>query len=415
MTRRAAILSYHSSPLVEPGVGDSGGMTIFVRELTGALARRGMDTDIFTRATGEHPRVSRLSPGVRVIGVDAGPLAAVGKEELPEHLNEFASGIQKFAAEQKLEYDVIHSHYWHSGLAGSVLARAWQTPLVHSHHTLGLVKNRALAPGDLPEPPSRLAGERKVIDEADVLVASTDEEWGELSCLYGAPHDRLKVIHPGVDHKTFSPGNRARARRMLGLSNERMVLYVGRIQPLKGLELAIRAVEQVVPTMDRPVTFLIVGGPSGPRGEDEVRRLQRLVTELQLEDVVRFVGPQPHSRLPFFYRAADALVVCSHSESFGLAALEAHACGTPVVATPVGGLSHIVSDGESGFLVDTRDPSIFAGRLKTLLADDNLRSSFGSAALRAAAGFSWENTADSLHTLYECLIEERLPELCTCS
>ena len=414
MKRRAAIISYHSSPLLEPGTGDSGGMTIFVRELTGALARKGVGTDIFTRNTGSHPLTKELSPGVRVISLDAGPRAPLSKRELPEHLNEFTDRIRAFSTTQRLKYDVIHSHYWHSGLVGSALSAVWDTPLVHFHHTLGLVKNRYLAPGDEPEPNIRLAGERSVIEDADVLVASTDEEWGQLSCLYGAPHDRLKIIHPGVNHEVFSPGDRGAARRELDLGDELTVLYVGRIQPLKGLELAIRSVEQLVPALDRPLTFLIVGGASGPRGNQEVDRLKRLAVELGLEEVVRFAGPQPHSRLPNFYRAADALVVCSYSESFGLAALEAHACGTPVVATPVGGLSHIVSDESSGFLVDTRDPSIFAGRLKTLLADKHLRSSFSAAATCAAAGFSWESTAETLNTLYECLIEERQPEFCTC-
>ena len=414
MTRRAAILSYHSSPLLEPGVGDSGGMTIFVRELTGALAKRGVATDIYTRATGLSDVVTDLSPGVRVIAIEAGPRASVPKEELPSHLPVFARGIQAFAARDGISYDVVHSHYWHSGLAGKIVSRSWDVPLVHSHHTLGLVKNRTLAPGDSPEPDGRLEGERRVIQDADVLVASTEEEWGQLSCLYGASHDRLKIVHPGVDHDVFSPGDRVEARRLLGLSDALTVLYVGRIQRLKGLELAIRAVEQLVPALDRPVSFLIVGGPSGPGGSDEVRRLRRLVSDLDLEDIVRFRGPQPHSCLPSFYRAADVLVLCSHSESFGLAALEAQACGTPVVATPVGGLAHIVSDGASGFLVDTRDPSIFAGRLKTVLADEDLRRSFGKTAVEAAREFSWEKTADALHSLYECLIEEKQPELCTC-
>ena len=414
MKRRAAIISYHSSPLLEPGAGDSGGMTIFVRELTGALSRRGVDTDIFTRSTGAHPQVTDLSDGVRVISIAAGADRPLTKSELPAHLDEFTRGIEDFARREKSHYDVVHSHYWHSGLTGSALASAWEAPHVHSHHTLGKVKNRYLAPGDSPEPQVRLDGERKVIESADVLVASTDDEWGQLSCLYKAPHDRLKVIHPGVDHSMFSPGDPAVARRALGLQDELTILYVGRIQPLKGLELAIRSVEQIVPALDRPLSFLIVGGPSGPSGDDEVLMLRNLVVELGLEDVVRFVGPQPHSKLPDFYRAADALVVCSFSESFGLAALEAHACGTPVVATPVGGLAHIVADEQSGFLVDTRDPAVFAGRLKTLLADDDLRQSFRAAAKEAASEFSWEKTAGALHELYECLIKEQRPEFCTC-
>lgn len=414
MPIRAAVLSYHSSPLVEPGMWDSGGMTIYVRELTMALARRGVETDIFTRATDTGDRVTKLFDGVRVVPIDAGPAERLLKEELPLYLGEFVEGIEWFAAGRQSPYDVVHSHYWLSGLAGDRLARPWSVPLVHSHHTLGLVKNRHLADGDSPEPESRLLGERQVIDQADVLVASTSEEFEQLACLYGAAHDRLKIVHPGVDHAMFSPGPKDQARRVLGLPEGPIVLYVGRIQKLKGLELAIRSIDQVLPALETPVRFVVVGGPSGPNGDAELARLRALVVELELEDVVQFVGPQPHERLPDFYRAADALVVCSHSESFGLAALEAQACGTPVVATPVGGLSHVVADGESGFLVDTRDPAVFAGRLKTLLADEDLRRAFSHAATRAAARFSWENTADSLHTLYDCLIRERRPEFCTC-
>lgn len=413
MTRRAAILSYHSSPLLEPGAGDSGGMTIFVRALTRALAQQGVETDIYTRSTGSYDRITQLSEGVRVISIDAGPRRPLAKEDLATYIEPFAAGIRVFAAREQLAYDVIHSHYWHSGLAATSLAEAWRVPLVHSNHTLGRVKNRFLAPGDAPEPEIRLVGERKVINGADVLVASTDEEWEQLACLYSAPHDRIKTIHPGVNHEMFAPGDVDDARRKLGLDDRLTILYAGRIQRLKGLELAIRAVEQLVPALGRPVSFLIVGGASGPGG-DEVVRLTGLVNELGLQDVVRFLGPQPHARLPHFYRAADALVVCSHSESFGLAALEAHASGTPVVATPVGGLSHIVADGESGFLVDTRDASIFAGRLKTLLSDDDLRASFRAKAVERARTFSWESTADELHSLYDCLVEERLPEACTC-
>ena len=389
-------------------------MTIYVRELSLALARRGVETDIFTRTTAVTDHVTELFDGVRVVPIDAGAPESLPKEELPLYLGEFVEGLEWFAAAQGISYDVVHSHYWHSGLAGDQIARSWAVPLVHSHHTLGLVKNGNLAPGDSPEPEGRLVGERRVIEGADVLVASTSEEFEQLACLYGAEHDRLKIVHPGVDHAMFSPGDRNEARRELGLPDGRIALYVGRIQRLKGLELAIRSIEQLVPALEDPVKLLVVGGPSGPDGDAELDRLRALVAELDLDEVVHFLGPQAHARLPFFYRAADTLVVCSHSESFGLAALEAQACGTPVVATPVGGLSHIVSDGESGFLVSTRDPSVFAGRLKTLLADDDLRSAFSLSAAREATRFSWENTATTLHTLYDCLIREKRPEVCTC-
>ncbi len=413
MIERVAVISFHSSPLLEPGVGDSGGMTVYVRRIAEALSRRGIATDIYTRSDEGRTRATELSPAVRVVRVAAGPEGPVAKEDVPDYVDQFVEGIRLFATAQHLRYHVIHSHYWPSGLAGRRLGEAWGLPLVHSHHTLGLVKNRELAPGDHPEPQSRVDGERAVIEGADVLVVSTDDEWQQLACYYGASHDLLKTIHPGVDHRAFTPGPRHEARLRTGIGEGLILLYVGRIQPLKGLDLAVRSVEQLVPALDERVSLVVVGGPSGPTGPRELARLQALSAELGVVDRVSFVGPKPHSSLPDYYRAADALVMCSHSESFGLAALEAHACGLPVVATATGGLSHIVDEGSSGFLVDTRDPGVFAARLKTLLSDPHLRSAFGSEAARRAESFSWERTADALLELYRCLAE-REPELCTC-
>jgi D-inositol-3-phosphate glycosyltransferase len=412
--RRIAVLAYHSSPLVEPGAGDAGGMTVYVRSVAEAMAARGVYTDVFTRATAAGRAVTDLAPGVRVVAVPAGELRPLDKEELVRHVDEFADGIRAFAVGQRVRYDVVHSHYWQSGLAARALARAWDVPLVHSHHTLGKVKNRGLAPGDVPEPPNRLQGEAAVIAAADALIASTDAEWQQLACLYGAPHDRLKTVYPGVDHAVFSPGDRAEARRSLGLGDEAVMLYAGRVQRLKGLELAVRAAEQLVPALDRPLVFLVVGGASGTRGEEELDRLRALAGSLGISGSIRFVGARPHAELPAFYRAADVVVVCSHNESFGLAALEAHACGTPVVGTDVGGLAHIVRDGESGFLVGSRDPAVFAARLKTVLSDDDLRDAFGRAATRSAWSFSWTTTAAIFTDLYECLLVEGFPEVCTC-
>lgn len=411
---RTAVVSFHSSPLHEPGSGDAGGMTVYVRELARSLAGRGVRTDIFTRATAPDEDVVVVHPGVRIVPIVAGPTELLAKEELARHLGAFAAGIMEFARGQSATYDLIHSHYWQSGLAALELRRRWSVPLVHSHHTLGKVKNRFLAPGDEPEPQARLRGETQVISGADVLVASTDEEQDLLSGLYGAPHERLKTLPPGVDHSTFHPGDRAAARRRVGLGDEAVVLYVGRIQKLKGIDLALRAVEQLTHALERPVRFLIVGGASGSHGDEETTRLRSLVDRLGLTPQVEFVGPRQHDELPDFYRAADAVVVCSHSESFGFAALEAHACGTPVVGTAVGGLSHIVRDGVSGFLVGSRDETEFAGRLKTILGDAALWSRFSGAALEAAQIFSWERSADEFLSLYDCLVRERLPEICTC-
>ncbi len=415
MVNRVAVLSYHSSPLVEPGSGDAGGMTVYVRQLAEALERRGVHTDIFTRAVSDRPRVLTISDGVRVVSIDAGPRVSVEKEILGSYVDEFAAGVRAFATMQRGVYDVVHSHYWQSGLAGIGIASAWGVPLVHSQHTLAHVKNSYLAPGDVPESQARLNGEATVIEGADVLIASTDEEWRQLSCMYGASHDRLKTIHPGVDHRIFKAGDRSVAREQLGLdADDAVMLYVGRIQPLKGLELAVRAAEQLVSALERRLVFLVVGGASGQGGERELNRINGLVESMGLGPNVRFFGAQPHVALPTFYRAADVLVVCSHNESFGLAALEAHACGTPVVGTPVGGLSYIVRDGESGWLVDSRDPAGFAGRLKTVLSDWDLWRGFSQNALVSAANFSWDGAAAAYHELYECLLREPFPHACTC-
>lgn len=415
MVTRVAVLAYHSSPLAAPGSGDAGGMTVYVRELAQAHERMGVHTDIFTRATGRGRRVVALSDRVRVISIAAGPEHPLPKERLPRHVDDFAAGVRAFATMQRIRYDVVHSHYWQSGIAGIALARALGVPLVHSQHTLGLVKNWFLPPGDSPEPQVRLEGEGRVIDDADVLIASTDEEWQQLSCLYGASHDRIKTIHPGVDHKTFHPGDRHAARRQLGIDpDDAVMLNVGRIQPLKGLELAVRAAHEVVPALGRNLTFLVVGGASGGSGRRELDRTVSLIESLGLGDHVRFAGAVAHAALPTYYRAADVLTVCSHSESFGLAALEACACGTPVIATAVGGLSYIVDHGESGFLLAERDPSACAAKLKTLLGDPALWKRFAQHAQEAAAAFSWDATAATSLELYECLARDRSPEACTC-
>jgi D-inositol-3-phosphate glycosyltransferase len=409
-----AVLSFHSSPVEEPGIGDAGGMTVYVRKLAEALSAHGVATDVFTRATSDDRTPVTLSPGVRVVPIVAGPTRPLPKDELQPHLTEFDVGIRAFAMSQRISYDLVHSHYWQSGLAAVSLVDTWRVPWVHSAHTLGRVKNLFLAPGDNPEPEVRLLGEDRVIRAADVLVASTDGELEQLTRLYRAPQERLKTFHPGVDHSIFRPLDRAAARAQLGYGDEAVLLYVGRIQPLKGIDLAIQALEELVPVLERDVRFVVVGGASGSLGQREVDRLKGLAADLHVEEKVDFGGPHAHGALPTFYNAADVVTVCSHSESFGFAALEAHACGTPVVGTAVGGLSHVVRDGRSGFLVESRDPSVFAARLKTLLSDPELQRSFSEEALRSAAGFSWGDAAAKFLELYECLRRERSPEACVC-
>lgn len=411
---RVAVLAYHSSPVLEPGSGDAGGMTVYVRKVAEAFADRGVRTDIFTRATAGSRPIVELRRGVRVITIEAGPPIQISKGELTTHVDDFAAGTRAFAAAQHARYDIVHSHYWQSGLAATTLRRMWGIPWVHSQHTLARVKNQHLAPDDPPEPRSRIDGEDAIMRTADVLIASTDDEWRQLSCLYGVTHDRLKTIHPGVDHAIFHPGDRGAARARLGLGDEAMLIYAGRIQPLKGLELAIQAVERLAHTLERRSVLYIVGGASGTTGTRELARLRDLARRLGVSDRVRFLGPTEHRGIPSLLRAADVAVVCSHTESFGLVALEAHACGTPVVGTAVGGLSHIVQDQRTGFLVQTRDPDVFAARLHDLLSDDRLRQRFARNAVLSASLFSWQDTADALLELYECLLRESWPQLCTC-
>ena len=407
---RACVIAYHSSPLQEPGAGDAGGMTVYVRELAAALAEQGVATDIFTRAADEGPTVTELGPEVRVVAIDAGPRSPVAKDRMRHHVGEFTNGVRAFAIGQRIGYDVIHSHYWQSGLAAKALAARWGIPLVHSHHTLGRVKNRWLAPGDSPEPAARLKGEQEVIDAADVLVASTAEEWRHLAELYVADPQRLKVLHPGVAHDLFAPGDRSEARRLLGLDEGPLLLCVGRIQPLKGLDLAIRALAE----LQTPARLLIVGGASGPNGAAELERLRSLTDELDVAERVSWAGAHPHRVLPEYYRAADALLVCSHSESFGLAALEAQSCGIPVIGTRVGGLPDVIGDGSSGVLVDERDPRRLAIEIDSLLRDPSRAAALGVAARQHALRYSWKTMAEDFLDLYECLIREESPEACTC-
>lgn len=412
---RVAVLAYHSSPLIQPGAGDAGGMTVYVRDVARTMAGVGIETDVFTRSTSGDVEVTELFPSVRVVAVPAGPSGAVEKSALAAHIPTFVENIRSIARDERLDYDIVHSHYWQSGLAGADLARSWSVPLVHSNHTLGKVKNRHLPPGEAPEPASRLEGEASVIALADTLIASTDEEYHHLACLYGASHDRMKTIYPGVDHALFSPGSRDEARAELGLGRDEAVLaFVGRIQPLKGLELAFRALEQLTNALDREITLVVVGGASGPSGKHETEKLLGLAGSLGISDRIRFEGARRHEMTPTYYRAADAVLVCSFSESFGLSALEAQACGTPVVGTDVGGLRHIVREEVSGFLTDSRDPALFAARLKTLLGDPALQRSFSQAAIVSSREFTWERTGRELSQLYECLITERSPEFCTC-
>ncbi|QFG21985.1 D-inositol-3-phosphate glycosyltransferase [Actinomadura sp. WMMB 499] len=405
---RVATISLHTSPLDQPGTGDAGGMNVYVVETAKRLAERGVEVDIFTRATSRAlPPVAELAPGVLVRHVVAGPFEELDKTDLARHLCGFTSGILRVeAAHEPGHYDLLHTHYWLSGQAGQTAKRRWGVPLVHSMHTMAKVKNAALAGGDKPEPDARVHGEEQVVASSDQLVANTGKEARELVDLYAADPARVATVRPGADLDLFRPEpfppREGTARRRLGLPRDAYVLlFVGRIQPLKAPDVLLRAAARMLrddPALRSRLVVAVVGGPSGsarcrPEG------LQSLAAELGISDVVRFEPPAPQTELADWYRAADVTVVPSHSESFGLVAVESQACGTPVVASRVGGLCTAVADGESGVLVAGHDPADYAAVLRRL-ADPALHARLSRGAVRHARAFGWDATVEALLDVY---------------
>ncbi len=409
LPRRVAMLAVHTSPLEQPGTGDAGGLNVYVVETARRLAERGVEVDVFTRATSSSARPSvRLADGVLVRHVPAGPYEGLSKDDLPGQLCAFAAGVMRAeAARPPGWYDLVHSHYWLSGQVGYLAADRWQVPLVHSMHTMARVKNLALADGDTPEPPGREIGEAQVVEAADRLVANTADEARQLVGLYGARPDRVAVVAPGVDLARFTPGTaaeRVAARARLGLPAHALVLlFVGRIQPLKAPDVLVRAVAHLLderPDLRQRLVVPVVGGPSGS-GLREPESLLRLARELGVEDVVRFERPVAGDDLVRWYRSADAVVVPSYNESFGLVAIEAQACGVPVVAAGVGGLCEAVSDGVSGVLVQDHDPRRWATVLCGLLEDPSRRSRLAAGAVEHAGRYGWDRTVDQLLQVYD--------------
>ena len=399
--RRVAVLSVHTSPLEQPGTGDAGGMNVYIVQTARQLARRGIAVEIFTRATSSDlPPTVELVPGVTVRHVSAGPFEGLDKSELPSQLCAFTAGVLRAEAyHEPGYYDVVHSHYWLSGQVGWLARDRWGVPLVHTAHTLAKVKNAALAAGDAPEPRSRVIGEQQVVDESDRLVANTLVEADQLVDLYGADPDRVLIVPPGVDLDHFTPGDQRAARASLGIAPDATVLaFVGRIQPLKAPDVLLRAAAELLarrPALRKKLVVLVVGGASGS-GLEQPEGLHRLAAELGIADVVRFLPPRPGAALATVYRSADLVAVPSHNESFGLVALEAQACGTPVVAAAVGGLPVAVADGVSGQLVDGHDPARWALTLDRALANREWLAKLSAGAVRHARRFSWERTTDAL-------------------
>ncbi|ULE34211.1 D-inositol-3-phosphate glycosyltransferase [Mycobacterium sp. IDR2000157661] len=389
--RRVAVLSVHTSPLAQPGTGDAGGMNVYVLQTALQMARRGVEVEIFTRATSSSdPASVRVAPGVLVRNVVAGPFEGLDKYDLPTQLCAFTAGVLRAeATHEPGYYDIVHSHYWLSGQVGWLARDRWAVPLVHTAHTLAAVKNASLAEGDAPEPPLREVGEQQVVDEADRLIVNTEHEAQQMVSVHHADPARIDVVHPGVDLDTFTPGDRRAARAALGLhADEQLVAFVGRIQPLKAPDVALRAVAKLP-----GVRVLVAGGASGS-GLQAPDGLIRLAVELGISDRVTFLPPQSRAQLVNVYRAADLVAVPSYSESFGLVALEAQACGTPVVAAAVGGLPVAVRDGVTGTLVDGHDEGDWAHAIDDLLGRG--ADAMAAAAVTHAAGFSWTHTVDAL-------------------
>ncbi|HET7302956.1 MAG TPA: D-inositol-3-phosphate glycosyltransferase [Segeticoccus sp.] len=401
--RRVAMLSVHTSPLEQPGTGDAGGMNVYVLETARRLAARGVEVDVFTRATtGALPERVDAAPGVTVHHVVAGPFEGLSKQDLPGQLCAFAAGVMREAATRPEGwYDLVHTHYWLSGQVGWLAADRWRVPLVHTMHTMARVKNASLATGDTPEPPGREIGEAQVVQAAARLVANTEDEASALTDLYAADPARVRVVPPGVDLDVFRPGGRAAARAELGLpADASVLLFVGRIQPLKAPDVLLRAAAELLrlrPELRERLVVAVLGGPSGS-GLADTGALQRLARRLGISAQVRLLPPVAREELADWYRAADLACVPSYSESFGLVALEAEACGTPVVAAAVGGLPTAV--GDTGALVEGHDPGRWARTLAELLGDEVQRRRLGERAVAHAAGFSWDATTDRLLEVY---------------
>ena len=409
--RRIATVSVHTSPLEQPGTGDAGGLNVYVVEVAKRLAERGVEVDIFSRAVSrDQPQVTELAPGVLVRHLPAGPFEDLDKSELPGQLCQFTFELLRTeAAHAPGRYDLVHGHYWLSGQVGAVAKERWGVPLVQSMHTLGKVKNAALARGDAAEPELRLRGEAEVVACADRLVANTDDEAEQLICQYAADPARVTTINPGVDLTVFQPGSRAEARRELGLPADGVVLvFAGRVQPLKAPDIVLHAAAQLVaadPALASQLTVAFVGGPSGT-GRQDPDGLVQLAGRLGLGGIIRLEPPCPQPELARWYRAATLVMVPSYSESFGLVAMEAQACGTPVVAAAVGGLRTAVRHGYSGVLVDSHDPGHYARAVRELIAAPRTLGRLADGAREHASRFGWSATVDSLLQLYAAVTAE---------
>jgi D-inositol-3-phosphate glycosyltransferase len=410
---RIAMISYHTCPLATLGGKDTGGMNVYVRDLTRHLGPAGVHVDVFTRSQDEHvPHVLHdLGYGNRVVHVPAGPQVPLPKTELEKYVPEFVQGIEDFTQAKGIGYDLIHTHYWMSGVAGVELKRRWRTPLVHMYHTLGQMKNRVAQTHEELEGDYRLRGERKILSESDRIIAATPAELAQLQWLYQADTQKIVVIPPGVDLSHFYPIPVDEAKAYIGIPPEdRMILFVGRIEPLKGLDVLIEAMGrycQQSSVEQKQLDLVIIGGEpevSPQVMSAEMLRLQALREKYGIEDIVTFLGKRAQDTLPYYYSAAQTVVVPSHYESFGMVALEAMACGTPVVASQVGGLAFLVQDGVTGYSVPVGDPQALCCRLMSLLSDPVLRDKMGQQAAHFARRYAWEVITDQILGVYKTVL-----------
>ena len=409
---KIATLMVHTSPLDQAGVGDAGGMNVYVVETAKKMAQAGVSVDIFTRANKPNlPESVEIAEGVNVKHLVAGPFEGLSKEELPSQLGALTSAFMNHQKQLPSNYySLLHSHYWISGQLGWMVSEATSIPLIHTMHTTAKVKNLNLAAGEKPEPHTRAIGEEQVVKAATGLIANTDAEAASLVSLYEACPDRVFVVAPGVDLQTFSPGDgKAAARNRLNIAPDAIMLtFVGRVQPHKGPDVLLKAAAEMVmhtPHLRAKLAVVIIGGASG--SVNELEKIKSLARFLKIEDITHFIEPVSRDVLPDWYRASDLVCVPSYSESFGLVALEAQACGTPVVATAIGGLRTAVSDGISGSLVDGHDPKAWSAVISRLIMEPQRRLLLGMNAVEHASHFGWEGTARKTLDVYDWALSKK--------
>jgi D-inositol-3-phosphate glycosyltransferase len=408
-TLRVAILSVHACPLAILGGKKTGGMNVYIRDLSMELSKHGIFVDIFTRSEDQcvpHVNDTELRPCGRVIHVPAGPEHPVPIAEIYNYLPEFVDGVQDFAHREALRYDVIYSHYWLSGWVALQLKPLWRVPVIQMFHTLGRMKNRVSSEESQREPERRIQVEHQIIESADCLIAATPAERTQLMWLYGADMHKIRIIPPGVDISHFHPISKVEAKRIIGIpENAQMLLFVGRIEPLKGIDTlfhAIAILRSQIPQCLSNLCLSIIGGEPERDEQDntEMQRLKALREELGLAELVTFLGAKSQETLHYYYTAAEAVIMPSHYESFGMVALEAMACGTPVIASEIGGLAYLIQDGVTGFHVPDRDPDELAGKMCLLLKNDELRREMSVAAVQHAQQYAWPQIAMQLKQVF---------------